>query len=284
MGKISQENHFAGLVPILTTTAGSTLTAENWQDVGVTTMSCSLASLLVKPGYEVLKQLPNLGCYIGWSGQIVLNASSLNADEHGVYTLRSPYDGSYIRHSMDDVLTLIAQLQPHFVILSQDVMQKKPFAWQSLPDAIFPFLPMNTLSHREVVKPYGFYLDDDKVDVRQQQRKQCKSRPYYVAGELSLPQMQAYVADGACYLESDKPAMDGIQGRVYSHEGDFSLTELSEATRFEVIDNKCQCPVCQQQLTRAYLHHLLAQTPLLCQRFLIQHNIFYCQEILAGQR
>ncbi|WP_133127042.1 queuine tRNA-ribosyltransferase [Legionella nagasakiensis] len=283
MDKSDKESCVAGVVPNLTTSAGSCLTAENWQEAGVTTVSCSLVSLLMKPGYDVLKQLPNLAFYIGWAGRIVLNASLPEADKNGIYTLRSSYDGSYIRHSMDDILALIAQLRPHCVILPQDVMQKKPSAWQSLPDDVFPFLPVNTLPNREASKSYGFYLDYDKAeDAKQKKKERGNLRPYYAAGSLSLMQMQALIADGVCYLESDKPARDGLQGYVYAHEGDFSLAEPTEATRFEVIDRRCQCPVCRQRLSRAYLHHLLVQTPLLCQRFLIQHNLFYCQKTLAG--
>ena len=45
--------------------------------------------------------------------------------------------------------------------------------------------------------------------------------------------------------------------------------------QFETIDPECTCPTCSQQFTKAYLHHLLQQTPLLCHRLLIQHNVFW---------
>ena len=89
--------------------------------------------------------------------------------------------------------------------------------------------------------------------------------------------MQDLIKAGVQIVESDKPASDACSGVVYSSEGDISILDATFEMQFEPIDAGCECPTCSQQFTRAYLHHLLQHTPLLCQRLLVQHNVHYCQ-------
>lgn len=77
-----------------------------------------------------------------------------------------------------------------------------------------------------------------------------------------------------CWLESDKPAADAIVGRVYCEQGVIDILQPQYSKQFTPLSTACPCPTCSQGFTRAYLHHLLQQTPLLAQRYLIQHNLF----------
>lgn len=81
-------------------------------------------------------------------------------------------------------------------------------------------------------------------------------------------------ADKSLWTTSVKPAEDGFKGIVYSEQGDFSVLATDMKDTHTQLSPSCQCPACRQSLTRAYFHHLLQQTPLLAQRFLIQHNVF----------
>ena len=93
-------------------------------------------------------------------------------------------------------------------------------------------------------------------------------------GELAtVTQILSVTDDNA--IASNAPAEDACQGIVYGSEGDIHLRNKIYSTQFEPIDSQCHCPSCEQSLTRAYLHHLLEHTPLLCHRFLIQHNLYY---------
>lgn len=80
--------------------------------------------------------------------------------------------------------------------------------------------------------------------------------------------------DGEAYYLSDKPANDGFLGYVYTSSGRQSITAVDNVSNFSVLDVACACPTCQQKFTRAYLCHLYQHTPLLCQRLLIQHNVY----------
>jgi len=75
-------------------------------------------------------------------------------------------------------------------------------------------------------------------------------------------------------IDSDAPAKAGMQGQVCAEEGLINILDASMAMDFNPISNHCACKTCQQPFSRAYLHHLLQNTPLLAQRFLIQHNVF----------
>ena len=97
-------------VPVLTSAAGSCLTAKNWSEAGVTLVSCHLSSLVIKPGLGYLKTLPNLASYIGWEGNFLLNASMPVRVSDGNYTLRSPYDGSLLTVSIENIVDFILQM------------------------------------------------------------------------------------------------------------------------------------------------------------------------------
>ncbi len=76
---------------------------------------------------------------------------------------------------------------------------------------------------------------------------------------------------------SDKPAQDAYQGLIDSHEGCFEILHLSFERDLRLLDEHCHCQTCSQGFTRAYFHHLLQHTPLLAQRMLIEHNVFFAQ-------
>ena len=269
--KKMQKSHF---IPVLTTEAGRCLTVENWQEVGVSMVTYDLSALLMKPGFELLSTLPELASYVGWPGDVTLNASMLNIDKNGGFTLRSEYDGSRRRFSLDDMLGLIAQLKPQRVLLPEGVQD----AWQSLPNAVVPFFTPADLPHG-ADQSYGVYFLYDKTtqfSLLAEHIQKHKNIPCYVGGELSAALIDELADLGVQYIASDVPARDACHGLIYSQGNVISLSDDVFRLDFRVIDDACHCPTCKQQLTRAYLHHLLEHTPLLCQRFLIQHNVYLC--------
>lgn len=277
-----------GIIPVLTTPAGSCVTEANWHEAGVRAVSFYLTALLMKPGLDFLKTLPNLATYVGWQGTSILNSSLLSIATDGRYALRSDYDGARSHYSVEDILTLIANLQPNIVILPEGMLQKSEKTWEALPDTLFPFVPVIDLAKcSDSVRPYGVYISYDESatspSVLLQQIERYKDIPCYIAGDLNLPLMLDLVKKGIKFIESDIPASDACMGNVYSNNGLISLPTNDCVMQFEVIDKNCKCPVCNQNFTQAYLHHLLEHTPLLCQRYLVQHNVHYCQTALCGK-
>lgn len=269
------------IVP-LSTPAGSADTIENLVASNVTMVSCSLTSLLIKPGLLVLNKLPSLAAYIlqknSLSLKLVLNANMPKPNANGMYTFYSPYDGSRIQYTLDEIFKIIAKLNPDYVILPKEANYHSDFSW--LPNSCKAFFHLEERLISED-KLYGYYIPlskttsvFDSYNEVMQNKSLPKETLIYVEGDMSLADFRNLYALGVTYVESDTPAADGLRGIVYEQEQALSIVDSSMELQFEVIDKNCKCSTCTQQFTRAYLHHLFLHTPLLCQRLLIQHNLF----------
>jgi queuine tRNA-ribosyltransferase len=272
---MKQHNCFT---PVLTTKAGACLTMANWQEVGIDRVCYYLDALLLKPGLTFLNSLSSLRSYLSWPRTIVLNMTLPPADHHGVYTLRSHFDGTFVHLQQAELVALILQLQPDIVIWPEGFAKHHHLFWQSLPKTLISFFPVNEtpiLPREGLFGQYLYYNKAEPFSDFVKKVNQHADRPIYVAGELNLPQATELVSQGVALLESDKPAMDAILGLVYSEKANVALLDSEMADQQKVIDANCTCPTCVQGFKRSYLHHLLNRTPFLCQRFLIQHNVHY---------
>ena len=271
------------MIPVLTSLAGTCLTSQNWQDVGINTAAFYLDALLMKPGFDLLNNLSDLSSYVSWQNNLVLNATLPKINSDGIYKIHSHYDGSSISYTEDEIIKLIAKLKPNIVIMPNGISEKNITLCNDLLSNIMIFLPANDLLN-SLDKSYGVYLTyDDKKSFQEllQEIEQYKNLPCYVAGNLNLQLMQELQRHNVKYIESNLAALDAYNGKVYSSNKDIEIFDPKYAMEFEPIDESCVCPTCSQKLTKAYLHHLYANTPLLCQRFLIEHNIHFCQKNLT---
>lgn len=261
-------------IPLLTTNAGLCLTLANWQEVEVSTASYSLEHLLYKPGLELLKKIENPKAYLACPGDMVLNATSLMANREGYFILKSPYDGSKIKCFLMDVIELIHHLKPNAVILPKNILEDVPEIWTHWHDSIMPFLHPEDLKNQPIEKDYGVYFNAvDQVDWNQ--LEQWAHKPRYLMGQFEPELIHSLSTKGIEWVETDEPAQAALQGLVYTQTGSINLANSETSLQFEPIEEHCACPTCAQGFTKAYLHHLFHHTPLLCQRLLIQHNL-YC--------
>ncbi|STX29352.1 queuine tRNA-ribosyltransferase [Legionella beliardensis] len=274
------------LVPVLTSQAGSCLTFANWQDASVTTIAYQLDALMIKPGVAFLKKLIQLRDYISWPGTIVLNAVLPPANSNGIYLIRSTYDGQLVQLSIQELASLIAELKPNKVLLPLDSLTFFNEFWQTLVTEtdIELYFPQGEPSHLNLdhLNYYGIYKQQSFKDFFNDVQKLDK--PMYLLGDFNLAQMQELL-ENKHTVETNRPALDGMMGLFYSREKDEQLTIIAQemSMDYQTLDNSCQCKTCSAQLTRAYLHHLLGQTPLLAQRYLVQHNLYFCQNYIINQ-
>ncbi len=274
------------MIPTLTTPAGSCLTTKNWQEAGVQRASYSLAHLLVKPGLAYLKTLPKWEFYSGWEGDWVLNASMPAPNSEGNFVFRSPYDGTRITCSVTDIVDIIMHLKPQEVVVPKGFYCVKEDVLSALTEVTSLVIPICDKAYYSSQSIHGIYYffdpmsqPKDIVDLVAQHQTQYPDLVCFLAGSLSFPlikKLYQSALNAKIMLESDYPARDGFEGIVYCQEGMIDLREKDYSMQFECIDSACQCPTCEQPFTKAYLHHLLEHTPLLCQRLLIQHNAYYC--------
>jgi queuine tRNA-ribosyltransferase len=269
----------AELIPVLTTQAGSALTAADWLSAGVKTGAVYLDALLMKPGISVLSQVSSIASYLGWKTQVVINASNLKQGNQGYYAVRSPFDGHIERFTLDAILSLINQLKPDMVILPRGVFA---YASQILSKAIRIVIPYQDLIQTEAVAaPFGlvmeYHAQTDWSDLLAMRAVYPDLACYVVAHDWSLSLLNTLKEANVQWVESDKPAEDGMNGIIYDiQENRFSIQAQDMTMAFEPLEKECSCVACKDDLTRAYFHHLYVQTPGLCQRFLIQHNVTHC--------
>lgn len=140
-----------------------------------------------------------------------------------------------------------------------------------LNESIMPFFNAEELSQHHLTQEYGVYFNDANDSIL----AQWAHVPRYVIGDFNAESILHLRTQGVEFIETDEPVKAAFQGKVYSQQGEIDLTNKAAEMQFEIIDASCTCPVCTQHFTKAYFHHLIEHTPLLCQRFLIQHNVFW---------
>lgn len=275
-------NERQGWVPILTSLAGNTLTEDNWTSVLVDVVSFHLDALLMKPGMVLLEQLQSFASFSGWKGSWVLNASLAKAREQDSYEIRSIYDGRVSQYTPLDVLNLIKTLKPDGVVLPQGLWVSHQEACEALQDVSTIYVPAADLQQKENHQALGVYVDLATMANRGLLLSELvyRDKRCYLAGMIDWTEMQKLSSLGDVILESDMPAQQAMLGQVYSQKGIVNLKESDMALSFEPIDVDCSCSACKGKFTRSYFHHLLEHTPLLCQRFLIQHNAHYVRATL----
>lgn len=262
-------------VPQITTPAGACLTQDNWGELGIDYAVCSLSSLLMKPGLSYLLTLSDLREYLGWAKHLVLDASMLilTAAEH--FMIQSVYDGTRTTVSMQQFWMLVHHLRPHIVLLPPGVQAKEMPQFASLTLPFFPF-DTGANTYAGLYGLYGTAADWAKSSTS----LRTASVPLYIKDDEGfLPIQELAELQTQIYYASDKPAMDACQGLVYQQGETVSIVQKQYAFQFEPLEADCACSTCKQGLTRAYLHHLFQSTPLLCQRLLIIHNMFWFQKV-----
>lgn len=265
----------SGFVPVLSSQAGSCLTMHNWQAAQVKTVAFHLADLLMKPGLAVLNRLTSMHDYCGWPGTLVLNGMSLMPNREDIYCVRSTYDGGMVRLDVPTLFALVTQLKPDIIILPPGSARYFQQYWQYLPEKITAYF-----SHQDdfsgLNEQCGRYFDADSSTLLNDfLANDTMDKPLYIKSNHDVWQYKMLLNHTNCLIESDSPAKDGMTGFTYSKNGRENILDLAMRDKHQPIDSNCHCPTCTQQLTCAYLHHLLQHTPLLAQRFLIQHNAFF---------
>lgn len=268
-------------VPVLTSESGLCLTASNWQEAKINKAVYYLDALLLKPGLSVLKTLPNLANYVNWPGELIINASRLKGNKLGEITLKSSYDGSRVTIEYQQVIDLVNHLKPKAIILPDDILKHYPQVGDVLDSSIIAYFNSKNLPSTSLKHGIYFQVENNFTEILEQLEKH-KDLSCYVQGALNLSQLKNLARLGVPYIESELPSDKGLNALVYADDEVLDLKDTSHALSFTELSKQCRCSTCSAKLTRAYLHHLYAHTPLLAQRFLIQHNAYYVQNVLQS--
>ena len=239
------------LIPMLSTPSGSTLTVKNWQSLGISVVSYDLAALLIKPGFKVLKLFADLNSYVGWPEDIILQATFAAPDKSGNYILRSPYDGSRASFTAEEILEIIAWLNPTAVLLPQGILFEQ--AIKHLPASIFTYYtPEDSPEH---YAGQGIYVRS--TEWSKEKSQQWVGIKCCVYGPTNMLQYKAFIEQGVSAVISDTPAEDACQGRLYTSNGVSKLPAWMH--------------------NNEYLDLLMQSTALLYHRYaiMVQYDYFY---------
>lgn len=273
-------------VPHFTTSAGSCLTQANWHDLSIHVGLCDFANIVIKPGIDFWKQGMSLRSYLAWDRILVLDASQLTLNVDAQFVLCSPYDGARIKLSIADFWDLVQQLKPDALLMPADL----PGRPMGIIRLLFPGPPMESDTYVRANEVPSFSDSDQHPNVER---------------FLTAKDALFFMHQGKLLYASDQPARDASQGIIYQEEGILDITDPQYRMDFnllnsaspvldpanqsrdvvvgsavEALNAKCICPTCQQSFTRAYLHHLLQSTPLLCHRLLLMHNVHWISQHL----
>lgn len=253
----------------LATPASSCLTNQELASIDVNILSLSLPSLLLKPGYEFLVKLEDMHNYFAWVNTLVVNGSELSASKSGKFQLVSAIDGSKCSFTAQQIVELISNLQADLVLLPS-----------GLSDNFTPshkyFLP-----YTEYKTGFGAYFSVTEDNFSQVSMKiaELSEVPKYVCADLSLDLHLQLASLPNLHIENIKFAEDAFKGQIYRANNRHSILEDNCEHEFEKLVDECSCYTCSKGYTVAYLHHLFKHTPLLCQRLLILHNVFYASHL-----
>ena len=95
-----------------------------------------------------------------------------------------------------------------------------------------------------------------------------------VAGAVKSNKIKKHATSDFMEIERQRGISVATSVMTFNYNGQkINILDTIYSEDFTSLAAGCVCPTCQQGFTKAYLHHLLQNTPLLAQRFLIAHNI-----------
>ncbi len=250
----------------LTAPQGAVLTSQEIARCRLQHFSVELLSLLFKPGIRYFKKSRRLSDYFALKGHWFLDSRLKWNAEKEAFAIRSPFDGHYELLGIEQWLDIVHMMNPDVLLLPEAFYSEKNKWFSKLHPSINCYISAPASLQQY---PEGELL------ISEQQAG------VILVTERSWPELAGIQAHhGEIILVSAKPLTDAVDGIVYQQNQQIDIKEKQWQNDFKSIDKNCQCSSCQQKLTRGYFYHLYQQTPLLCHRFLAEHNLWVCQQHL----
>ena len=109
------------------------------------------------------------------------------------------------------------------------------------------------------------------------------NKPVYLMGVGTPENILEAVERGVDFFDCVYPTRNGRHGHAYTSLGKINLLNAKYETDDRPIDEKCSCPVCRNH-SRAYIRHLLKAGEMLGMRFMVTHNLFFYNNMMAEIR
>lgn len=108
-------------------------------------------------------------------------------------------------------------------------------------------------------------------------------KPRYLMGVGKPKDIVGGVLRGIDMFDCVMPTRSGRTGQAFVRGGFLNINNACFKDDSRPLDEKCQCPTCQNY-SRAYVHHLFNAHEILGYTLLSQHNIWYYQDLMRDIR
>jgi queuine tRNA-ribosyltransferase len=110
-----------------------------------------------------------------------------------------------------------------------------------------------------------------------------EDRPRYLMGVGKPDDLVGAVERGVDMFDCVLPTRSGRNGQAFTWSGPLNLRNARFAEDTGPLDERCTCPTCGHY-SRAYLHHLQKAGEILGAMLVTEHNLSFCQQLMAAMR
>lgn len=108
-------------------------------------------------------------------------------------------------------------------------------------------------------------------------------KPRYLMGVGTPSNIIEGVARGVDFFDCVMPTRNARHGHLFTWDGILNIHNAKYQTDSRPIEEGCQCPTCRR-FSRAYVRHLLKAGEMLSQRLLVQHNLWFYNNLMVKIR
>lgn len=108
-------------------------------------------------------------------------------------------------------------------------------------------------------------------------------KPRYLMGVGTPSNIIEGVARGIDFCDCVMPTRNARHGHLFTWDGIMNIHNAKYQTDDRPIEEGCQCPTCRK-FSRAYVRHLLKAGEMLSQRLLVQHNLWFYNNLMVKIR
>ena len=110
-----------------------------------------------------------------------------------------------------------------------------------------------------------------------------ENKPRYLMGVGTPSNIIEGVARGIDFFDCVMPTRNARHGHLFTWDGIMNIHNAKYQTDDRPIEEGCQCPTCRK-FSRAYVRHLLKAGEMLSQRLLVQHNLWFYNNLMVKIR
>lgn len=110
-----------------------------------------------------------------------------------------------------------------------------------------------------------------------------ENKPRYLMGVGTPSNIIEAVSRGVDFFDCVMPTRNARHGHLFTWNGIININNAKYQTDDTPIEEGCQCPTCRK-FSKAYVRHLLKAGEMLSQRLLVQHNLWFYNNLMVKIR